>query len=405
MTKIEFEEIKFDKSTNNIDIIRAIYLKRYYFELNKSDLNKIGSFTLDNGAIAFDAVSKKSASNKLNLLINNGFLHLKNMISARHTILIHKNSEIPLIGTQYFGLIDRNSSLVELRPSSSCNIDCIYCSVNEGKSGNHLVDYVVEKDYLVEEFKNLIKQKGCNQIEAHINPQGEPLLYTPLISLIQDISKIKEVNKISIDTNGTLLTTKLIDFLQNAGLTQINISLNAIDKRIADKIANTKYNVTHILDMIKYAKNKFDIIIAPVYLPGINDEEIEKIIQFCIDNSLKLGIQNFMKYNKGRNPVKGISMYKFYEKLKEWELKFNIKLTMDSNDFNIIKTKKLENPFVKGQKVKVKIMCQGRRKNEMLAIANNRVIQVSNCFKTNGKINITITRIKHNIIHGKHLMH
>ncbi|MBT3407291.1 hypothetical protein HN415_01270, partial [Candidatus Woesearchaeota archaeon] len=75
MVKIEFEEIKFEKSKENIDKIRVIYQKTYYFELNATDLNKIGLFTIDNGTIVFDSISKKSALNKLNLLINNGFLH------------------------------------------------------------------------------------------------------------------------------------------------------------------------------------------------------------------------------------------------------------------------------------------------------------------------------------------
>ena len=61
---------------------------------------------------------------------------------------IHQNSGIPLIGTNYFGLVDRDTNIIEFKPITSCNIDCIYCSVAQEK---RVMDYVVEKDYLVQE--------------------------------------------------------------------------------------------------------------------------------------------------------------------------------------------------------------------------------------------------------------
>ena len=132
-------------------------------------------------------------------------IDLKNKITNKKTIYIHQNSGIPLIGNNAFGLIDRNTSIIEVRCITGCNLDCIHCSVDQDKRP---VDFVVEKDYLVQEFKELVKHKGINEIEAHIGTQGEPLLYSPLADLITDLSVIPEVSVIALDTNGTLLTKK-----------------------------------------------------------------------------------------------------------------------------------------------------------------------------------------------------
>ena len=142
----------------------------------------------------------------------------------------------------------------------------------------------VEKDYLVEELKKLIEFKNT-KIDIYINPHGEPLLYADIISLVNDISKIKNVNILSIITNGTLLTKELIDRLIKAGLNTINISINAIDQKIANKLAGSDYNVKHVLNMLYYMNNKIDLVITPVYLSGINDNEIIKLTE--IHNKLR----------------------------------------------------------------------------------------------------------------------
>ena len=75
-------------------------------------------------------------------------LGLKNKLNGNNTLYIHKNSGIPLIGSLSFGIIDRGSNMLEIKPLTSCNADCIFCSVDEGPSSKKIRDIVVEKDYL-----------------------------------------------------------------------------------------------------------------------------------------------------------------------------------------------------------------------------------------------------------------
>ncbi|MBW2991284.1 radical SAM protein, partial [Candidatus Woesearchaeota archaeon] len=306
--------------------------------------------------------------------------------------------------TGVFGLIDRNTNCIEVKPLTACNLDCVFCSVDAGLSSKKTSGYVVEKDYLVQEFNNLIKNKK-HPIEAHIGPQGEPLLYAPLVELIRDLKKNPKVKIISIDTSGTLLTKKLINELAEAGLTRFNISLNALDEKKCKLLAGTNYNLKHMLEMIDYAGKKTSVLLAPVIVPTMNDEQLKDLVN--TGKKLKsdfpvLGIQNFLNYKRGRNPVKQRNWEGFFKMLKPFEKKHNLRLKLCKEDFNIREDIKLEKPFKKKQLVKAKIVCDGPFRGEKIGVYKSRAIIVENATnrRVNSEIKIRIIRDKHNIFRG-----
>ncbi|MFC1749317.1 radical SAM protein, partial [Pseudomonadota bacterium] len=318
----------------------------------------------------------------------------------RRGVYIHKNSGIPLIGNISFGIVDRGSSLIEVKPITSCILNCNYCSIDEG-SESKVTDFIVEADYLIDELKELLDFKKSNGIEIHLNSQGEPLLYSKLAYLVKKIKAIKYVDKISIDTNGLLLTEKKVDELSDAGLDQFNISLNAIDPKIGCVISGSKgYDPKKVIGICKYIQKKASCLLAPILLKGINDNEIPKIIAFAKEIGAKVGIQNFLRYKSGRNPVKQIAWDDFYSLLDKYSKVYDIKLKFDAEDFNIESTKELEKPFKVGDVLETEIICQGRYPNEVIVSASGRNITViSN--KKKGRVKFKILRDKHNIFLGK----
>ncbi len=394
MVILKFEDLSFEAKG---DRIRVNFLRIFYFQLSKKELKQIDDFTISKNSINFKNIAQKKAERKFYALLDKGLNNLKNSINNKKTIYIHKNSGIPLIGNVAFGLIDRDTNVIEVKPITGCNLKCIYCSVDEDKRE---VDFVIEKDYMVEEFRKLVEFKDVDNIEAHIASQGEPLLYAPLTGLIRDLSKSKQVKTISIDTNGILLTKNRVDELVEAGLTRFNFSINALDDKIAKKLAGTGYNIRKIREICRYIVRKAHLIITPVLVPSVNEKEMPKIIEFAKEIGADVGIQNFLPYRFGRNPVKPIAFDKFYETLKEWQENTKVKLIKSEKDFNIIKTKALPKPFKKGDIIEAEIICPGRLKNEKIAIAEQRTISIPNCHKDKGKVKLKITRTKHNIFIG-----
>ncbi|MBI2564629.1 radical SAM protein [Candidatus Woesearchaeota archaeon] len=398
MAVIKFETINFQKCEESI---KGIFLKTHEFIIKHSDLEKIGNYIVENKDLLFPDKKQEFVDRKFSLLLEEAFKNLKNRVTKKPALYVHRNSGIPLIGNIAFGVLDRGTNIIEIRPISGCNIRCVYCSVSDDA---RVRDVVVEREYLVQEFKKLVEFKKTSAIEAHIAAQGEPTLYGELVSLIQDLSCISEVGTISIDTNGTLLNEIFIDELISAGLTRFNFSLNSMDEETAKKIANAGYNHKRVLGMIKYISTRAELIIAPVLVQGWNDKEMSSIIEFAksLKNEKftpKICIQNYLYYKYGRNPAKQLSFEEFYKMLENLEKKHCVKLIVSKEDFKIEKLPTLEKPFKKGQTIEAEIVGEGRLPNEKLAVAKERVISVISSLQRK-KTHISITRSKHNIFYG-----
>ncbi|MEM5869563.1 MAG: radical SAM protein [Candidatus Aenigmatarchaeota archaeon] len=321
-------------------------------------------------------------------------------------IKIPKDAEIPLIGLVQIGIIDRGTNLLQIRPTSICNLNCIFCSTDAGPfSKYHVCEYLIENQYLIDWLKEVIKFKG--RIHAFLDSVGETLTHPKILDLISEISQLEGIETVAIETNGTLLNEEIVKEMEELKLARINLSLHALDEELNKKLVGCKeYNTERILELIKFiSDSKIDLTLTPVWVPGLNDQEIPKIIEFAkktIRNKKYpiLGIQKYESHKFGRKPknVKQISWFNFYKQLEKWEKEFGVKLKLQPSDFNIKKTNWLPIQFKVGEKVLVELKTQGWMENEMIGVAKQRSITVVDCKESSGKlIKVKILRNKDNI--------
>lgn len=374
MAELKFETLEFFDEGNRI---KVVLLKLFYFYLKKKELEEIAPFVIEKNKIVFEKIPQEKAEKKFSFLLEKAIKNLKNVMTGNPAIYLHQNSGIPLIGNVAFGIVYRNTSLIEVKPVTSCNLNCIFCSVGEGLKSKK-TDFVIEKDYLMQELKKLISFVG-EPVEIHIGVNGEPFLYGDLFVLIEDINNLEKVHTISLDTNGTLLTKEAIDKLAKFKKLCLNISLHALNQKTAQEMAGGVYNLNKILEMIKYAKGKVKVLLTPLLVPGYNDSEIEDLVKFAKENSLELGIQNFLFYKTGRNPVKPWHWPKFYDFLKKLEEKYKMKLVLSSTDFKIKYAKELPLPFHKDDIALAEIACPDRFPHSRIAVAKEKIVNDRNC--------------------------
>lgn len=401
MNKLEYENLKFIDFDD--ERIKVLFKQRYYFFLNKKELiQRIGKFEIDekNHSIIYFNAPLKRAQMRFDNFVELGLDNLYNSNKDKPTIYIYEDL-VPLIGTNEFGIVDRNTSILEIKPSTGCNLSCIFCSISEGV--NDKIDYLVEPDYLIKELKKVVELKQSKSIEINIGPQGEPLLYPDIFYLIKEIKKIPKIKVVSMNSNGRLLTKELIDKLADSGLDRINLSLHAIDEEKQRQLSGAELSINTLKELIAYNNGRIDFLLAPVFVPKLN-EDIEDLILFAKEYRQKfplIGIQNFLNYKGGRNPVKQLSFENFYDMLEQLEKKHNTRLRLDPEDFKIIEDKVLIKPFKKGQIIDAVIKIPGRRSSEVIASAQGRAITVYDCkFNKDKKIRIKLTRDKHNIFSG-----
>lgn len=315
---------------------------------------------------------------------------------------ITKETGIPLVGCIAFGVLDRGTNLLQIRPTSLCNLNCTFCSVDAGVySKVHPVAYEVELAYLLQWVKEIVDYKGQG-VEANFDSVGEVLTYKDFIQLAEEVKKLENVEKMSMQTNGVLLTKEMINGLEKTGVNRINLSINSLDPEKAKLFSGTKnYDIKHILEMAEHiSKSKIELLLAPVYLPSVNDEDIEKIIELAKKLNAKIGIQKYEVYKYGRQykPAKKINWWKFYKKLEEWEKKYSTKLKLTAEDLKIEKRKRLPRIFEKGEKTIAEIKAPGWVKGQMIGAAKNRAVSINNCnAKIGDKINIKILENKNEL--------
>ena len=320
---------------------------------------------------------------------------------------ITRASDIPLVGCLYFGVVDRGSNLLQIRPSCGCNLSCPFCSVDAGPhSKSRVTDYQVELDYLMEAVEEIAPFKGPG-VECHIDSPGEPMLYPDIVELVRRLKQIKEVSVVSMQSNGSLLSEKKIEQLEEAGLDRINLSIHSLDPEKAAYLAGAPcFDIEKIKEAAeKIAKSKIDLLIAPVYIPGINDPDIPELIRFALDIGAgkrwpPLGIQKFEHYRLGRSPgkVRAQSWWQFYNRsMADWEKQLSIPLRLRPQDFAIEKRPMIPTVLERKEKTWVDIRAPGWVRGEILGVAKNRVVSVMDCPVTQGRVRVQIVSNKHNI--------
>ena len=296
-------------------------------------------------------------------------------------IYIDEKSGIPLLGVDFIGIIDRGTNIVEIKPLTLCNLKCKYCFVD---AGNYDTNFVVSSDYLKKKLEEVIKMKENYDIEVHIAPYGESLLYPELLKLLKKLWEIKGVKRISMQSNGLLLNKEIIKRLGHLNLTRINVSLNTLNREKASYLsAYESYDIGKLLKNIQILlDSRIQVLLAPVWFPGENDLDIEDIIRYVKEirsddypeNKIQLGIQKYLIYKTGRKlkKIRPKSWKYFYYQLAKLEKKYKIKLKLGPNDFGIYKTKNsVALNLKKNDIINLKIISKGRWNRECIGKIND----------------------------------
>ncbi len=333
-------------------------------------------------------------------------------LQGRELVWIGRDVDIPLIGAVAFGVIDRGTNLIQVRPVSFCVLSCIFCSTDAGpRSRWRQAEYIVDLDLLVEWIKAVVKFKNTD-VEAHIDTVGDPLLYYRLPDLVHELKSIDGIKVVSLQTHAATLTIKLADRLAAAGLDRVNLSIDTLDKSKAAYLQGTEwYDVRKVMDVAEYIvrNTSIDILLAPLLLPGVNDSDIPEIIEWGLRIGVgkrfpPFGIQKYLRHRHGRVPkgIRDMSWREFNMFLRKLEKKYGVRLILDEKDFGIKKTHMIPLIFDVGKKVRVKIIAPGWLKNEWLAVPlgmeeSRTITVIGRELSIGAKLSVRIISNKHNI--------
>lgn len=192
-------------------------------------------------------------------------------------------------------MFDKHSRLINyMRVSltNNCNLRCIYCMPKEVK--NSCEQILSKEDYF--KIINEGSKLGINKIRF---TGGEPLLYKELLPLMSQVSKLPNINDLSVTTNGILLEN-MIDDLKKAGLTRANISLDSMKTDRFDAVTRGG-NLNKVLNSIdEYLKRDFKRLkINTLIIKGINEDEIIDFVKLTKEMPISLRFIELMPLGEG----------------------------------------------------------------------------------------------------------
>ena len=199
---------------------------------------------------------------------------------------------VPQVGTLAFGVVDRGTNVLEVRPTSVCALSCVFCSVNAGpQSRARWAEYVVEAEALLSALEEVVRFKKTDDVEVHIDGMGDPGAYPQLVELVEGAKAMRGVAVVSMQTRLYMLDEGRIRRLAEAGLDRFNVSIDALDPALARKLAGAGwYNVERVLQLVKTALEAgINVVISPVWVPSLNDEEMPKIAKWAVENGVGRG--------------------------------------------------------------------------------------------------------------------
>ncbi|MGB5397023.1 MAG: GTP 3',8-cyclase MoaA [Gammaproteobacteria bacterium] len=191
---------------------------------------------------------------------------------------VDKNTPAPAL-VDPFG---RRIEYVRLSVADKCNLRCFYC-LPEGHSDFEQPDHWLtfdETERVIRAFAEL----GVGRVRI---TGGEPLVRKNLPELAARLGALPGINDLSLSTNAVLLE-KHAQPLFDAGISRINVSLDSLR---ADRFRQiTGGDLAPVLRGLKAARAAgfAPVKINMVAMKGINDDEFEAMVEFCLENDFTL---------------------------------------------------------------------------------------------------------------------
>lgn len=198
-----------------------------------------------------------------------------------------------------------------------CNFRCTYCMPSDvfGPDFPFLQKEEILSNQEIIRLAKIFSSFGVEKIRI---TGGEPLLRSDLTELVGSLNAIEGIKYLALTTNGILLP-KYAQSLKNAGLQRVNISLDALDDELFQKINGRHVKTKPVLKGIRAAKDAgLEVKVNMVVKKGLNDDQILPMVNYFKQEGITLRFIEFMDVGStnGWSFKNVISKKEIYEMIK-----------------------------------------------------------------------------------------
>ncbi len=176
----------------------------------------------------------------------------------------------------------RSIDYVRVSVTDRCDLRCGYCMPKQFHDFHEPEEWLTFEE--IERVMAAFARLGTRRIRL---TGGEPLVRKDLPQLAQRLSALPGIEDLSLSTNATRMDKHAVD-LHAAGISRLNIRLDSLNADTFKQITGGK--LEKVLNGIMAAKAAGfrPIKINMVLMKGVNDHEVEDMVNFCIQHSLTL---------------------------------------------------------------------------------------------------------------------
>ena len=176
----------------------------------------------------------------------------------------------------------RTVKYVRLSVTDRCDLRCFYCLPGDYRDFSEPDEWLTfaEIERVIGAFVSL----GVRRVRI---TGGEPLVRKNLPELAGNLARIPGLLDLSLSTNAVGMSRHAAA-LRTAGISRINVSLDSLRAERFKQI--TKGNLDKVIAGLMAAKSCgfSPIKINMVVMKGVNDDEIEDMVEFCIEHDFTL---------------------------------------------------------------------------------------------------------------------
>jgi cyclic pyranopterin phosphate synthase len=188
---------------------------------------------------------------------------------------------------------NREIHYLRLSVTDRCDFRCFYCLPRGYR------DFETPGSWLTsEEIERVVAQFAALGVKHVRLTGGEPLVRKELPEITQRIAALPGIEELSLSTNASRLAEQAPS-LHRAGVRRLNISLDSLHEANFKRITGSR--LEPVLIGIETAKREGfqPIKINMVIMRGINDHEVEAMVDYCLQQDLTLRFIETMPVGDG----------------------------------------------------------------------------------------------------------
>ena len=176
----------------------------------------------------------------------------------------------------------RSIDYIRLSVTDRCDLRCFYClpkGFNDFEEPDHWLTF--------DEIERVIRAFGALGTRRVRITGGEPLVRKNLPELTARLQGLPGIEDLSLSTNAVKLA-RHAEALHEGGVRRLNVSLDTIDPKRFQEITGGK--LEKVIDGLMAAKAAgfSPIKINMVVMKGVNEDDVEAMVDFCIEHDFTL---------------------------------------------------------------------------------------------------------------------